>query len=86
MPFVERELGVVVGVYARSQPGRAEEFLADDHPEVLAFQIKLAPSDADAAEQALRASKVLLALGRVATGNDTLTEDALVALVRSKLP
>ncbi len=38
MPFVERDgSGVVKGTYANPQPGFAEEFLADDHPDVVAF-------------------------------------------------
>lgn len=36
--FVERDGGVVVGVYAVVQAGRAEEEVADDHPDVLAFR------------------------------------------------
>jgi len=44
------------------------------------------PSDQDQAEIAIRGSKALLALGRIATSNDTLNEDALVALARAKLP
>lgn len=35
--FVERRNGVVVGVYARQQPGYAEEEIAADHPDVVAF-------------------------------------------------
>jgi hypothetical protein len=38
MPYVERREGVVVGLYANAQPGYAEEFLADDDAEVIAFQ------------------------------------------------
>jgi hypothetical protein len=37
MPFVERVNGVVNGVYQNLQPGYAEEFLADDDAEVVAF-------------------------------------------------
>ena len=37
MPYVERRNGAVAGLYANPQPGYAEEFLADDHPEVVAF-------------------------------------------------
>lgn len=37
MPYVQRENGIVTGLYANAQPGYAEEFLADDHTEVLAF-------------------------------------------------
>ncbi len=42
--------------------------------------------DADQAELQIRGNKALLALGRIMTGNDALTEDALVALARAKLP
>lgn len=36
MPFVKRDdKGVVDGIYATAQPGRADEFLPDDHPDVV---------------------------------------------------
>ena len=39
MPYVQRDLkGKIVGVYANPQPGRAEEFLAEDHPEIIEFR------------------------------------------------
>ena len=44
------------------------------------------PSEADRAESEVLARPVLLALGRIVTGNDALTEDDLVTLVRAKLP
>lgn len=37
MPYVERDGGVIVAVYARPQPGRAEEALADNDAELVAF-------------------------------------------------
>lgn len=37
MPYVERKDGKVVGLYANLQTGYAEEKLAEDHPEVVAF-------------------------------------------------
>ena len=38
MPFVERnQEHEITGLYNLPQPGRAEEYLADDHPEVIAF-------------------------------------------------
>lgn len=38
MPYIERnQAGAINGVYALSQPGYAEEFLAEDAAEVLAF-------------------------------------------------
>ena len=43
MPYVERNAGAVVGLYANPQPGYAEEFLVDDDAEVLAFRNPPAP-------------------------------------------
>lgn len=43
MPYVQRNEGVVVGLYANLQPGYAEEFLADDSPEVVAYLNPPAP-------------------------------------------
>lgn len=40
MPYVERKDGGVSGLFSASQPGYAEEFLPEDHPEVLAFRIR----------------------------------------------
>jgi hypothetical protein len=37
MPYIERREGVIFGVYANLQPGYAEEFLADDDAEVVAY-------------------------------------------------
>jgi len=37
MPYVERKDGKVIGLYANLQAGYAEEKLAEDHPEVVAF-------------------------------------------------
>lgn len=36
MVYVEREGGIIVGIYANPQPGRAEEELSDDHADVVA--------------------------------------------------
>lgn len=39
MPYVERNQdGVVVGIYANAQPGYAEEWLEEDHADVVAFR------------------------------------------------
>ena len=39
MAYVERDVGnKVKGVYSRPQPGIAEEFLADDDAEIVAFR------------------------------------------------
>lgn len=38
MPYVQRQNGVVTGCFANAQPGYAEEFLEDDHPDVVAYR------------------------------------------------
>jgi hypothetical protein len=43
MPYVERREGKIAGLYANPQPGYAEEFLADDHAEVVAYLNPPAP-------------------------------------------
>ena len=47
--------------------------------------VRAGDADTDA-EAAIRANPAWLAVGRIMTGNDALTEDALVTLVRAKLP
>ena len=39
MPFVERDgANKITGAYNRPQPGQAEEFIAENDPEVVAFR------------------------------------------------
>ncbi len=45
MPYVERDAGVIVGRYAVAQPGRAEEFLSDSDPEILALELATAKDE-----------------------------------------
>ena len=48
MPFVQRDKsGVVMGLYANRQPGYAEEELASDDPEVLAYLTPKVPAKSD---------------------------------------
>jgi hypothetical protein len=37
MPYVQRSNGVITGIFANMQIGIAEEFLADNNAEILAF-------------------------------------------------
>lgn len=37
MPYVERAGGAIVAVFHRPQPGRAEAYLDDSHPDIAAF-------------------------------------------------
>ncbi|MDZ5448969.1 hypothetical protein [Labrys sp. ZIDIC5] len=43
MPFVQRENGAIVGVYANEQSGYAEEWLEVDDAEVVAFLASIVP-------------------------------------------
>lgn len=48
MPYVKRDASsVVTALYARPQPGLAEEFLTDDHPDVIAYLNPPPPTDAE---------------------------------------
>jgi hypothetical protein len=58
MPYVQRENGRVVGIFERYQAGLAEQFLADNHPDVVAFHNPPPTVDDVAAERERR-----LALG-----------------------
>ncbi len=64
MAYVERRGGVIVGVYASPQPGIAEEVVADDAPEVVAF--RNAPTIAANAERDKHAALVAQVTGIVA--------------------
>jgi hypothetical protein len=37
VPYVEKIDGAIIALYGVAQPGKAEEWLEDDHPEVVAF-------------------------------------------------
>jgi hypothetical protein len=65
MAFVkrDRDTGVVRGVFANAQPGRAEEELPDDHPDVLAFRAAPSPAPVKTREEA--ALEVLIEKGLV---------------------
>ncbi len=58
--FVEREAGQIKSAYARLQPGRALERLAEDDPELVAFLASVAagPSAADEIDAAKDAWQV----------------------------
>jgi hypothetical protein len=43
MPYVKRENGAIAGLLLNPQPGYAEEFLADDDAEVVAYLTPPAP-------------------------------------------
>lgn len=51
--YVQRSGGQVVGVFACPQPGLAEEALANDHADVLAFRAPATPRVCDMAQARL---------------------------------
>lgn len=52
MPYVQRDaLNKIAGCYAQRQAGYAEEFLADDHPEVVAYFNPPPPTEEELARQ-----------------------------------
>lgn len=95
MPFVERDAGTIVGLYRRLQPSRAEELLADDDPEVVAYRNPPPPTDQERIDTAFNADSdtfklvraVVLAIndGTLVTGAD-LTGAQLKAIIRDHLP
>lgn len=43
MPYVERDThSEIIAIYAREQPGIAEEYLAEDHPDWVAYLLSIA--------------------------------------------
>jgi hypothetical protein len=63
--YVERQNGAIVGAYRVPQPGYAEEEIADDDPEVVAF---LNPTESDEQRvQRLASQAVMDTLARAAT-------------------
>lgn len=86
MAFIERaQDGTIKGVYARPQPGYAEEEIPDDDPAVLAFQTRPAPEPRNlAAEIDALAAK----LARAEAAEAALIEKAIVTKgeIDAKLP
>lgn len=80
MPFVERNGGVIVGVYTMRQPGRAEEELLDAHPDVLAFHNRFSGPPKDA--QPLTAAETLDLINKYDTKKGPLTAADLPGRVR----
>lgn len=63
MPYCKRnQSNEIDGVFARRQPGVAEEFLADDNAEVQAFRNPPPPTNDEIYDQTLQNSALLKAL------------------------
>jgi hypothetical protein len=76
MPYVERRDGKVTGLYANKQPGYAEEFLEEDHPELVAEA---------AAEAAAKAAAEALAVAE-RTVAEEVRKDAFVKTFLAMTP
>lgn len=75
MPYVQRTNGTVTGVFVQLQPGIAEEHLADDHAEVIAFAAPKVEAISD------RQFFQMLALSSVIT-----MQEALAAVKTGEIP
>jgi hypothetical protein len=78
MPFIERDAGVIVGAYARPQPGKAEEFVRDNHPDLVTFREPPTPPTQDEAIDAdLANMPAMRGLVRAVAARLSITEDQL---------
>jgi len=59
MPYIQREEGRIVGLFNLAQPGIAEEFLADDDAEVVAYRTP-APSPLDQLEALITQGQIAM--------------------------
>ena len=84
MPFAERDGGNVSALYARPQPGRAEEFLADDDAEVIAFNTPVVVTPGEKVEDVLTSDPVMVALVGWIAEDKILPEAAIVAQIKAK--
>ncbi|WP_342714455.1 hypothetical protein AAFG22_14865 [Bradyrhizobium sp. B024] len=75
MPYVQRNEGAVCGVYANLQPGFAEEFLADDDAEVVAFLNPPPPVPSSVSDRQFFQQ---LAVEGIITQDDALASNAAV--------
>jgi len=56
MPYVKRTGGVITALYARPQPGTAEDYLPEDHPDVVEYRTPRPPTDAERIDAAFHGS------------------------------
>jgi len=78
MPFIQREAGVIVGAYSQKQPGFAEEFVRDNHPDLVTFRTPPAPPTQDEMIDAdLANMPAMRGLVRAVAARLSITEDQL---------
>jgi hypothetical protein len=79
MPFVRRDTsGKIIGVFANKQPGRAEEFLADNSLELASHRAPRVISPGDLVEDGIKGDPGLDALVQYIADRDGLTERKLI--------
>ncbi len=86
MPYVQRDRsGNMRGLFARRQEGFAEEFLAEDHPDVVAFLAPTVVSDPDRAESRIQSNPALLAMVRRMARIEGKTERQILDELRAEV-
>ena len=85
MPYVERNQDQkITGAFTAAQPGRAEEHLPEDHPDVVAFFTKPVISKEDAAEQAITRSPEIYALVKALAPHLSISSRKLLDDIRAQ--
>lgn len=86
MPYVQRDRGAITGIFARPQPGFAEEFLAPDDADVVAFRNRTpsAPT-ADQVESRILDNPLLAAIVRRTATIEGKTVRAVLDEIRSEV-
>lgn len=86
MPYVERRLGAIVGLFALPQPGTAEEFVQEGDAEVIAFRTRKPPDpDAAGVEAKIVGDAVLRALIRRTARKEGISERVLLDEIRNEV-
>ncbi len=83
--YVERDgQGRITGSFAHPQPGRAEEALADDDAELIAFENPRQPSDGERAETEATNNPALRGLVRALAKRLGVSASALIAEIKAE--
>ena len=87
MPYVERRNGEVVGLYRRRQPGYAEELVAEDDADAVAFRARAAAAQAVVLSRHSDRDRGLALAIKIAAGETLTREEAdEAAAIKRRLP
>ena len=87
MPYVERRAGKVVGIYRRPQPGYAEELVAEDDADVVAFRARVAAAQEIVLSRHSDRDRGLALAMKIAAGETLTREEAgEAAAIKRRLP